>query len=231
MKITSMLLAFILLSSIVGTAFAEANNESTDLAKTFGSVTVQELQDNIPLEITPNVADNPIDEISIIIDSLLAIGKKLWPIVQAGRPVINDKLIPVVSIIPRTDDKGAVLYQMSNWSVPRVKRYRVSFKNSYGSEVVGFTYTVYFQYNGSFAGVGKYVTSLKVEASEIYTSWGFNFDAVSELINIANVGSKDEPVASGILQVAYTVKGFLNEVRRSESFYVDGNGNIQLLNN
>jgi len=134
-------------------------------------------------------------------------------------------------VIPNTQLAGAALYQMENWSMPRVKRYRASYKNKLGSEVVAFTYTVYFQYNGSFSGAGKYLTSMKVEASEIYCSWGFSFDATSELVNIANVGSKDQPIASGIVQVAYTVKSILSEVRSAQSFYMDGEGNIQLLNN
>jgi hypothetical protein len=75
------------------------------------------------------------------------------------------------------------------------------------------------------------VTSLKVEASEIYTSWGFNLDATSEMINISNVGTKEAPIGSGIIQVSYKVKGYLNEIRSAQSFFVDGEGNIQLLNN
>ncbi|RPJ71876.1 MAG: hypothetical protein EHM20_14270 [Alphaproteobacteria bacterium] len=174
---------------------------------------------------------NPIGEISIMIDSLIAIGKKVWPIVQAGQPVLTNRLIPATSILPRLDNPRGVMDQMAEWSIPKSRSYRISFKNGFGSEVVGFTYTIYFQYNGSLNGVGKYVTNLRVQASEIYASWGFNFDAVSELVGIANVGSALNPVASGIMQVSYVVKGMLNEVRSAQSFYVDGAGNIQVLNN
>lgn len=171
-----------------------------------------------------------INEISIILDGLLGIGKKIWPIIEAGRPVVTTNFGTAVSIIPNVDGKNIVLNDMANWSVPRVASYRVSFQNKFGMDVVAFTYTVIFQYGGSYKDIGKYVTTLKVIPSDISTSWGFNFDATSELIGISNVGSKDSPIASGIIQVAYKVKGFLNEVSHTQSFYVDGKGNINSLN-
>jgi hypothetical protein len=234
MKVKSLLLSCLVLFSLISPAIAEMTVAKDDPAYTLDSVSVTEVPaSNYGSKIPPSVPkpENPIDEISIIIDSLIAIGKKLWPIIEAGRPVITDRLAPSVSIIPRTDLAQAVLYEMENWSVPAVKRYRVSYKNKMGSEVVAFTYTVYFQYNGSWNKVGKYVTSLKVEASEIYTTWGFNLDATSEMVNISNVGTKEAPIGSGIIQVSYKVKGYLNEIRSAQSFFVDGEGNIQLLNN
>jgi hypothetical protein len=240
MKVKSLLLSYLLVFSFVSPVMAEITVAKDDPAYTLASVSVTELpvynfEYKVPPKApTPNPAptpSNPINEISIIIDSMIALGKKLWPIIDAGRPVITDRLAPSVSIIPRTDLAQAVLYEMENWSAPAVKRYRVAYKNKLGSDVVAFTYTVYFQFNGSWNNVGKYVTSLKVEASEIYTSWGFNLDATSEMINISNVGTKEAPIGSGIIQVSYKVKGYLNEVRSAQSFFVDGEGNIQLLNN
>ncbi len=178
----------------------------------------------------PKAPTNPIDEISIMIDGLIAIGKKIWPIIDAGRPVINNKLAPAVSILPALQSDRGVLTEMSGWSVPKAQSYRVSYKNYFGMEVVGFTYTIMFQYNGSLKGVGKYITSLKIMASNIYTAWGFDFDANSELVGISNVGTDENPVASGIIAVSYAVRGKLNEVRNADSLYVDGYGRLQVLN-
>lgn len=226
----SFLVATLLLSSL-NFAHAEVNANSFDPALKITTISVSEVEPLLVLDPKVELPTNPIGEISIILDGLIAIGKKIWPIIDAGRPVINNKLVPAISILPHLDNPAAVMTQMANWSIPKTRSYRVSYKNGFGSEVVGFTYTIFFQYNGDLNGVGKYVTSLKVQASEIYTAWGFNFDAVSELVGIANVGSQAAPVASGIIQVAYTVRGKINEVRNAQSFYVDGAGNIQLLNN
>lgn len=228
----SVLIATFLMITVLGNSFAGTvvkTEDQTDPAYTVESVTVTEVEPLVvPMAELPT---NPLGEVIAVIDSLIALGKKIWPIIEAGRPVINNKLIPAINILPNLEGQNPALNQMSNWSVPKVRSYRVSFKNGWGSEVVGFTYTLFWQYNGDYKGTGKYVTNLKVQASEIYTSWGFNFDATSELIGISNVGSSEEPVASGIIQVAYTVKGLMNEVRSAQSFYVDGVGNFQVLNN
>lgn len=235
MLIKSILVASLLLTSLASAAIAGQPDLQNDPALRIESVSVVEVEAlALPIENRvelPTTPGNPIGEITMIVDGLIALGKKIWPIIDAGRPVINNKLIPAISILPHLDNPAGVMTQMANWSVPVTRSYRVSFKNGFNSEVVGFTYTVYFQYNGNLNGVGKYVTSLKVQASQIYAAWGFNFDAVSELVGIANVGSAADPVASGIIQVAYTVRGLLNESRSAQSFYVDGNGNIQVLNN
>jgi hypothetical protein len=171
-------------------------------------------------------------EVAMILDGLLAIGKKVWPIIDANRPVINTTgLAAAISVLPQFDQnaKNVELHQMANWSVPRAVSYRVSYKNLYGMEMVGFTYTVYFQYNGSLKGNGKYIAGLAVQASEVAAAWSTNFDATSELVQIANVGTSMDPVASATIRISYKVRGLLNEMRNAQTFYVDGRGQIKLL--
>lgn len=182
----------------------------------------------------PSAPTNPIDEIAMIIDGLLAIGKKIWPIIEAGKPVINTTgLVPAISVLPNFEPPATrvEMYEMANWSMPKAVSYKISYKNYYGGEVVGFVYTVYFQHSGTYQDKGKYIAGLKVQASQVYAAWGFNFDASSELVNIANVGTKDDPVASAIIQISYKARGLINEMRNAQSFYVDGKGNVQPLNN
>jgi hypothetical protein len=209
-------------------------SQEIDPAFTINSVEVYrvnnpELESIIEL---PKIPLNPIDEVVMYVDGIIAIGKKVWPIIEAGRPVINTAGIqPTINVLPRLDNgvTHAELYDMANWSAPKVVSYRVSYKNLFGNEVIGFTYTIYFQYGGNYQGVGKYITGLAVQASEVYAAWGFNFDASSELVNVANIGSALNPVASAIVRVSYKGRG-LNELRNQQSFYVDGNGTMKLLN-
>jgi hypothetical protein len=207
--------------------------QEVDESQVIASVEVSRVE-TVPLIEVPAVPGNPIDEIAMYLDGLIAIGKKIWPIIDAGRPVINTTgIIPSLSVIPKIEgaDPKAAFYDMANWSAPKAESYRVSYKNKFGSEVIGFTYTVYFQFNGDYNGKGKYITNLKVQASEVYAAWGFNFSATSELIGIANVGSKEDPTASAIIQISYIAKGLINEVRNAQSFYVDGQGTMRLLKN
>ncbi len=174
----------------------------------------------------------PIGEISMYLDGLIAIGTKIWPIVEAGKPVISTSgIVKSISVLPDFNgaDPKREFYEMANWSIPKAASYRVSFKNKFKSEVVGFTYTVYFQYNGNHNGNGKYITNLKIQASNTSAAWGFKFNAKSELIGISNVGTLKNPIASAIIQISYTAKSALNEIRSSQSFYVDGSGRMKLL--
>jgi len=175
----------------------------------------------------PGVGD--LKDIITIIDDLIAIGKKIWPIIEKNRPVITTDLKYMVSVLPRLEGNRIEMDNMENWSAPVAKSYRLSMKNGFNSEVIGFTYTVIFQHSGTYEGVGKYITSGKIIANEIYASWGFDFDAKSELVNIANVGSKKEPVASAIFSVSYKGKGLFNEIQGTQTFYVDGRGAFQVL--
>lgn len=221
-----MLKSFLLISILFFSQFSHADQASEKIT----SIEVKEIS-SMPFSVElPKAPTNPVEEIAIMIDSLIALGKKIWPIIEAGRPVITNGLIPAISILPRMDDNTGVLYKMANWSIPTARSYRLSYKNIYRREVIAFTYTIYFQHGGSLNGVGKYVTSLVVQATNIYAAWGgFKFDVTSELVSIANVGSDTAPVASGIIKVNCKAKSILNEDQSSQSFYVDGNGAFQVL--
>ncbi len=165
-------------------------------------------------------------QIIIATDQLIALGKKIWAIVEAGKPVTTTNMAKPISVLPRLDGDNIAFYDMEGWSAPKVKSYRVSYKNGFGSEVIAFTYTVYFQYEGTYQGKGKYLTSLNVEASEVYVSWGFKFDATSSLVGIANQGSGADPVASATISVAYKATSWFSDVSTGESFFVNGRGDL-----
>lgn len=226
MMFKSILLVAILLSSVSTSASMPSELQNDHLLK-ITSLTIYEVEPIVPIVDLP-AARNSVDDVIATIDGMLAIGQKIWKIVDAGRPVITTKFSPSISVLPQLTGENPTLNQMANWSPPSYRSYRISFGNKY-REVVGFTYTVYFQYGGSLKGQGKYIANLKVDASKIYTAWLYDFDASSELVGVANVGTDAAPVASAIMQISYAVRGPLNEVRDSVRFYVDGLGNIQTI--
>ena len=174
--------------------------------------------------------DKNLGEIIMVVDKLIALGKKIWTIVDAGKPVVNMNMGSPISVLPKTDGGDlAAFYDMDSWSMPMAKTYKVSFKNGFGSKVIGFDYTVNFQWGGKYNNKGAYLTGLNVQASNVSVSWGFKFDASSELVSIVNHGSKDDPVAGASLRVQYKAKTVLREINTSESFHVTGNGQIQKL--
>lgn len=224
MILKSILLAILLFPA----AKAQSLDLQNDSALRIASVTISEVHSINPALELPK-AGSPVGEVITTVDDIIALGQRIWKIVDAGRPVINTKMSSMISILPHLEGENPSQYQMSNWSAPAAKSYRVSYKNGFNSEVVAFTFTIYFQYNGQYQGAGQYITNLKVQATEVYTAWGFDFDATSELVGIANVGSMENPIASATMQISYIVKGKINESRSVQSLYVDGAGNIKLL--
>ena len=105
-----------------------------------------------------------------VVDSLIALGKKVYPIVEAGRPVLSSEL-PVTHVLPKLEnevnDFDLTLSMMENWRLPSSRTYRVVYKNLYGVEVISFSYTVHFQHGGTYEGNGKYLTGVFVSATDL----------------------------------------------------------------
>lgn len=169
-----------------------------------------------------------LSKIALVIDGLIAIGKKIWPIIEAGRPVVDVNMAKGVSVIPfkNGDNYDATFYEMENWSMPKIRKYNVTYKNGFGSKVVSFDYTVHYQHSGSFNGKGKYLAGINVVASNISVAWGFNFQASSELIQISNHGSKENQIAGGTFRVNYTAKTVVKTISSSDTFHVNGLGEL-----
>lgn len=159
-------------------------------------------------------------------NKLIAFGTKVWTIIKKGKPVVSVDMGKPISILPKSDDPNEAFLQMENWSAPKAKRYRVEYKNMLGMAVIAFDYTVQFQYNGQYDGTGKYVTGLQVNASNVAVSWGYTFDASSELRSISNRGRLDNPIAAGTIQINYHASTVLRDISSTETFHVTGTGEV-----
>jgi len=165
-------------------------------------------------------------EIIMQANKLLAFGQKVWQIIKAGKPVVNTNFMASISVLPRTEKKDTVFYEMENWKMPKVKKYRVVFKNLFGSSVIDFVYNVAFQYGGSFEGKGSYIAGVTLYASNINVSWGFKLNSNSQLINISNMGSLDNPTATATLKLDYQAESIMKTISASETFFISGNGKV-----
>ena len=172
-----------------------------------------------------------VGEIVMTANRLIALGKKIWKIVESGKPVVNMTSMQAVSVLPNQEESEQPLdtFDLSHWSAPEVKSYQVNFKNGWGSSVIQMTYNVIFQYGGRYQGEGRYLTGVNVVASDVSVGWGFEFDAVTKLENISNVGSKENPVSSAIISIEYTGKSTVSNISSKESFYITGEGEMRKL--
>lgn len=158
--------------------------------------------------------------------ALIALGKEVWEIVEAGRPVLNSSYMSPISVLPRSEDPALTFYDMSGWQAPKARTYRVTYRNVYGMRIATFEYTIAFQYGGSYQGKGAYLTGVDVFARNVWVAWGFELNAHSELLTITNRGTDDNPVAGATVRISHSLSSVMTKTQRSSTFHVSGNGEI-----
>ncbi len=165
-----------------------------------------------------------------ITDTLIALGNKVWPLIEKGRPVINTNFKDAISVIPNINNGGTAFNELSGWAAPISRKYSVGYKNAYGVEVVNFVFSVNAQYGGQYEGKGQYLTGVTIVPNTIEVAWGFDFNASSSMINITNRGTKADPIAAVTLEVDYRTKTVLKESRVKTQFHISGDGKIIQIN-
>lgn len=192
---------------------------------TIGQIEVSEV---IPESVDqdPLFEGKSLGQVIITAGKLLAFGKKVWAIIESGRPVIQAAFAPTVSVLPNIAGPQAAFYEMESWSMPKVKSYKIVYKNLLGMKVVSFTYSVHYQFGGSYQGKGRYLTGVDVVASNVEVSWGYQFNASSSVVAITNRGTSVNPNAGLTIKISYLAKSVFKEIKSSESFHLTGEGSF-----
>ena len=177
---------------------------------------------------TPGGADGGlgIGGVISVIDQLIAIGEKVIAIIKQGAPVVSNAPMSAVSVLPRIDTKDPAVHDMGGWSIPKASHYKVTFQNGFGSDVVSFVYSINYQYNGNLDGKGKYLAGIRASATNIAVSWGFDLDASSQLLQISNIGTKENVIAGATIEMSYTVKNWTRNITTSNSYFISGDGKL-----
>jgi hypothetical protein len=170
---------------------------------------------------------SPLDKAELIVDQVINIGSKIWNVIEAGKPVQSYTRAQATAL-----PKNSLSWeQLENWQRPVSRVVGVSYKNLYGVEVIKFVYRVVLLYGGSVDGTGRYIGYAAVEPVEINTAWMYTFNASASVQTVYNMGSKANPLAGMTLNVNWTVSTILKTSTNSDTFNLDGNGNILLPQN
>ena len=163
---------------------------------------------------------DPIDEVGIILDKIIAIGDKIWKIIEKNKPVV-DQNYQAMSLVPQGIRSWD---QLGTWSTPQVRVFKMVYKNGYGMKVVEFDYRVAFTHSGSFNGKGKYLSRVEVEPATLNVAWGYKFSGAGEILNTTNAGTTESPIAAMELRMNWTISTVLKHMQQSTRFYVRGDG-------
>lgn len=164
----------------------------------------------------------------MVTKELIALGKEIYKIVDAGRPVVKVESEPV-DILPR-NEHGVTFDRLSleNWKAPKAKTYRVKMKNLYGVTTVDFKFMIIFSYGGQLDGKGKYIAGAQIKPKLVDVKWGYTFEAEYKLETILNEGSSKDPVVGAILELDYGISTVMQDRKKNVTFYINGNGDLQL---
>lgn len=156
----------------------------------------------------------------IDLGQIIAIGEKIWSIIEANRPVVVQNYA-AVSAVPQGIRSWE---ELNGWSEPTIRMYKLAYKNLYKMKVVEFNFRVAYTYNGSVGGRGKYLSRVEIDPAILNVAWGYKFNASGEALNITNVGTPESPMAAMEIRLNWSVDSVMRHMQESVRFYIRGDG-------
>ncbi len=154
------------------------------------------------------------------IDRIVNLAKKIFDIIKENQPVI-DITTSYANAVP---DGITHWTQLGGWSQPATTTYAFYAKNMYGSKVITCKYQVIRQYAGNYKGKGKFLTSVTVQPLEVSASWGYKFGMKFEAPSVSNVGTSEDPVASMLARLNWSIATALKHEEGTSVYYLQGDG-------
>ncbi|MEZ0391855.1 MAG: hypothetical protein ACAH59_06550 [Pseudobdellovibrionaceae bacterium] len=171
---------------------------------------------------------NAISGTDMIFDQVVNLGKKVWNLIDSGKPVVNLKT-DVATALPA----GAKCWlDLQLWQEPQSVSYLVSLKNGYGMEVVRFVYRIITLTGGSVDGRGAYIGYATIQPAEVKVAWGFRFNATVTAPTVYNLGTRENPVGGMTLNLNYQIQPILGiaHIEVTEAFRLNGRGELVKMN-
>lgn len=166
----------------------------------------------------------PKDAASVLvtIEKIINIAEKIWKIVSDNRPVSN------------IDTKYATAYpdgvtsaaQLAEWSRPKTYIYGFYAENLYGGVMIDCKYRFSYTYNGTYKGVGRFLTGVAIIPTKVEVGWGYRFNMTAQVPDstIANVGTDTDPVAAMQMKLTWKISTILKDVTGTSVYYIQGDG-------
>lgn len=179
-----------------------------------------------------NKGDNAISNVAGVImvtKELLALGKEIYAIVEAGKPVVTMES-EAIQILPRTEAGTDISpMDLQGWKMPVVKKYRYAAKNYMNMEPVVIEFMLIFNYGGSLNGSGRYISGAQIKPTYVDVKWGYLLDATYKVQSIMNQGNSKNPVAAAVLMFDFNHKTVLQDRSVNASFFINGKGQAKSL--
>ena len=160
-----------------------------------------------------------------IIKAIMTLGERAWDLVIQGKPAIHSTHKPI-SVLPQVEGKDIVPMDLENWSLPKSKTYTFSAKNKFGKEIINFKYSVHFTYGGSYKGQGKFLAAVDISPLNVKLAWGQKFNSHTQLLEVVNHGTKQNPLVSALMSVTYSIKSMTRSTQATANYHIVADGRI-----
>ncbi|MBI5238831.1 MAG: hypothetical protein HY926_00020 [Elusimicrobia bacterium] len=158
----------------------------------------------------------------VVIDKIINLGKKIWEIIEANKPVVN-----IQTTYGTATPQGISHWtQLAGWKAPEGTVYGFYAKNAYGATVINVRYQVLRTCGGNYKGKGQYLTAVTIEPLTVDVLWGYKFNLGVEIpdSSIANAGTAEDPLAAMQPLVKWSIATVLKESNGRSLYYLRGDG-------
>lgn len=149
-----------------------------------------------------------LDGLGVLIDKIVNLGKKVWAVVEKGRPVVN-----VESQYANAVPAGARTSDLENFSEMQFHSIRHQGVNLYGVTVYDVIYTLVHRFGGTYQGRGAYLENVTVLPQQVEVMWGYTVNLRVEQVSTVNLGDRENPVASLAMETSLNVSTAIQELR------------------
>jgi len=163
-----------------------------------------------------------LNEVEVVFDQLVNLGKKVWALVENNKPVVNVKYM-FANALPKGVRSAE---ELENFSDLQHVSYRVHGENLYGMTVYDLTYSLVHRYGGSYQGRGKFLENVAVVPSFLEVAWGYNVNYEVDKVSVVNTGSRENPVGSILLQTNFKVSTVLKSMETHSVYDFRGDSAI-----
>lgn len=164
---------------------------------------------------------------TVVLDQIVNIGKKVWAIIDANKPVVDIKT-QYATALPQGVTSAA---QLAGWKPPRGVIYGLSAKNAYGAKVIDVKWEVLRTYGGRYKGHGQFLSGVTIQPLQVDVLWGYKFslDATVGDTSITNAGTDEEPIAALQPTIQWRVQTAIKDSTGRAGYYLQGDGQMSEL--
>lgn len=145
------------------------------------------------------------NETLVIIDQIINLGEKVWNFIEKSKPTLN-----ITRAYANALPKGVkTSEELEGFTPLNYRSFRMYGKNGFGSTVYDVTYTLVHRYGGRYENQGAYVEHATVLPHKVSALWGYTVDAGVSNVGAVNVGTREKPVGSVVMECFFRASTIL----------------------